>query len=244
MSNSNKAPRTCIITGEGMHEGYLLHTGETINRESSLLLWLKKNHKNEYLRIGGKEGFYSDDFILSDAHEQELYLWTEWYQDMDEEGNTHSSEGCTITHQYVYRESDDKDATQFLTKAEIMELIYEHNNMFETEYKTIEDFNKGEQKSNGIRSIKNEFSTAPIESGVEQITEFMYFANNFPHNWIQQVWSDNTSMCNHIASKWANLNQRNSYGGTLNFFKLYMELDGGNQAKLCEWITLNYSSKL
>ena len=173
MSNSNKAPRTCIITGEGMHEGYLLHTGETIKRESSLLLWLKRNHKEEYVYLeleDDKEGWYSDDFILADAHEQELYLWTEWYQDMDEE--------------------------------------------------------------------------EPIESGVEQITEFMYFANNFPHNWIQQVWSDNTSMCNHITSKWVGLNERNSYGGTLNFFKLYMELDGGNQAKLCEWITINYSSKL
>ena len=167
MRNSNKAPRTCIITGEGMYEGYLLHTGETIKRESSLLLWLKRNHKDAYIDDGT---FFTDEWILSDAHEQELYLWTEWYQDMDEE--------------------------------------------------------------------------EPIESGVEQITEFMYFANNFPHDWIQQVWSDNASMCNHIKAKWVGLNERNSYGGTLNFFKLYMELDGGNQAKLCEWITINYSSKL
>jgi hypothetical protein len=171
MSNSNKAPRTCIITGKGMHEGYLLHTGETIADESSLLVYLKTNHKEEYVNFDSKEGMYSDDFILSDAYEQELYLWTDWYDEF-----------C--------------DAEE------------------------------------------------PIESGVEQITEFMYFANNFPHDWIQQVWSDNTSMCNHITSKWVGLNERNSYGGTLNFFKLYMELDGGNQAKLCEWITLNYSSKL
>ena len=55
---------------------------------------------------------------------------------------------------YVYRESDDEDATEFLNKKEIMELIEEHNESFETNYKTIEDFNKGEEKANGIRSIE------------------------------------------------------------------------------------------
>jgi len=124
MSNSNKAPRTCIITGEGMYEGYLLHTGETIKEESSLLLWLKRNHKEEYVDFDSKEGMYSDEFILEDAHEQELYLWTEWYQDMDEE--------------------------------------------------------------------------EPIESGAEQITNFMYFAYNFPMGWIQEAFGEGTSLANHI----------------------------------------------
>ena len=166
--NLDKAPRTCVVSGLGMYEGYLLHNGECIKSEDDLLNWLKTNHKDAYHIRDDK--FYTDDWILSDAHEQELYLWTEWYQDMDEE--------------------------------------------------------------------------MPIENGVEQITEFMYFANNFPHNWIQQVWSGNASICNHIASKWSNLNERNLYGGTLNFFKLFMELDGGNRELLCEWIAHNYNSKM
>jgi len=57
---------------------------------------------------------------------------------------------------YVYRESDDEDATEFLNKKEVMELIEEHNESFDTNYKTIEDFNKGEQKENGIRSIEKQ----------------------------------------------------------------------------------------
>ena len=40
MSNLNKEPRTCIITGEGMYEGFLLHNDETIKDESSLVAWL------------------------------------------------------------------------------------------------------------------------------------------------------------------------------------------------------------
>lgn len=55
---------------------------------------------------------------------------------------------------YVYRESDDKDATEYLTKSEVMEFIDEHNEGFETNYKSIEDFNKGEQLANGVRSIE------------------------------------------------------------------------------------------
>jgi len=170
MSNSNKAPRTCIITGEGMYEGYLLHTGETIKEESSLLLWLKRNHKEEYVDFDSKEGMYSDEFILEDAHEQELYLWTEWYQDMDEE--------------------------------------------------------------------------EPIESGAEQITNFMYFAYNFPAGWIQEAFGEGTSLANHIEAKWQNLNKRNGHGGTANVFNLFMELSEGNRETLCTWVAENYNYKL
>lgn len=77
MSNLNKEPRTCIITGEGMYEGFLLHNDETIKDESSLVDWLKKNYKCAYAEC-------SDEFILDDAHEQELYVWTEWYDEYDE----------------------------------------------------------------------------------------------------------------------------------------------------------------
>ena len=170
MSNSNKAPRTCIITGEGMYEGYLLHTGETIKEESSLLLWLKRNHKEEYVDFDSKEGMYSDEFILEDAHEQELYLWTEWYQDMDEE--------------------------------------------------------------------------EPIESGAEQITNFMYFAYNFPMGWIQEAFGEGTALANHIDAKWQNLNKRNGHGGTANVFNLFMELSEGNRETLCTWVAENYNYKL
>jgi hypothetical protein len=163
MSNLNKAPRTCIITGEGMYEGYLLHNDETIKDETSLVAWLKENYKAAYTDC-------SDDFILDDAHEQELYIWTEWYQDMDEE--------------------------------------------------------------------------EPIESGAEQITNFMYFAYNFPAGWIQEAFGEGTSLANHIEAKWQNLNKRNGHGGTANVFNLFMELSEGNRETLCTWVAENYNYKL
>ena len=159
-----KAPRTCIITGEAMYEGFLLHTDETIKEESSLVAWLKETYKAAYSEC-------SDEFILDDAHEQELYLWTEWYDEYDE----------------------------------------------------------AEEKK---------------DSAADQITNFMYFAYNFPTGWIQKAFGEGTSLANHIEAKWQNLNKRNGHGGTANVFNLFMELSDGNRETLCTWVAENYSYKL
>lgn len=56
---------------------------------------------------------------------------------------------------YNYIESDDLEASIYgLTLEEVYEIIEEHNEFFETEYTTIEEFNRGEQQSNGIRQIQ------------------------------------------------------------------------------------------
>lgn len=70
---------------------------------------------------------------------------------------------------------------------------------------------------------------------------FMYYANNFNYNWIEDVWSDNTHMCKHIMGKWNDLNRRNEDGGTSNFFTLFMQLDDGNRLVLLDWIKKNYN---
>ena len=56
---------------------------------------------------------------------------------------------------YNYIESDDLDSSIYgLTIEEVKEIIEEHNEFFDTEYKTIEEFNYGEQQANGIRQIQ------------------------------------------------------------------------------------------
>ena len=69
---------------------------------------------------------------------------------------------------------------------------------------------------------------------------FMYFANNFPHNWIEEVWQNDVRLSKHLKGKWNSMNQSNQLGGTVNFFKLFMELDNGNRNTLCDWIAKNY----
>ena len=74
----------------------------------------------------------------------------------------------------------------------------------------------------------------------DNIIKFMYYANNFNHDWIDKVWSDNSHMAKHLTSKWIALNRTSSVGGTMNFFKLFMQLDNKNRNKLCNWISENY----
>lgn len=56
---------------------------------------------------------------------------------------------------YNYIELDDLDSSIYgLTIEEVKKIIEEHNEFFDTEYKTIEEFNYGEQQANGIRQIE------------------------------------------------------------------------------------------
>mgnify|MGYP007047518138 CR=1 FL=1 len=81
-------------------------------------------------------------------------------------------------------------------------------------------------------------------NGTDQITNFMFFAYNFPMRWIQEAFGEGTSLANHIDAKWQNLNKRNGHGGTANVFNLFMELSEGNRETLCKWVAENYSHKL
>ena len=83
-----------------------------------------------------------------------------------------------------------------------------------------------------------------LDAGTDQITNFMYFAYNFPMGWIQSAFGKDTSLANHIDAKWQNLNKRNGHGGTANVFTLFMELSEGNKDTLCKWVAENYSHKL
>lgn len=65
---------------------------------------------------------------------------------------------------------------------------------------------------------------------------FMYFAYNFPPNWMFEVWGDDTNLCIHLLAKMRGY----SGSGTDNFFRFFMELSDNNKVKLCNWIEANY----
>tara|TARA_Y100001938_G_C7937306_1_gene352458 strand:+ start:117 stop:401 length:285 start_codon:yes stop_codon:yes gene_type:complete len=64
--------RVCDITGEGMNEGYVLEDGTCIIKyEKDLIKELRDMGDEEYNNA-------SDEFILKEAYENEVYYWTEW----------------------------------------------------------------------------------------------------------------------------------------------------------------------
>lgn len=71
----------------------------------------------------------------------------------------------------------------------------------------------------------------------ESTIKFMYFAHNFPPNWVWKCWgrAGDTVLSNHLIDKW------HGYGATTKgFFKFFMELSNHNQVMLCKWIDENY----
>jgi hypothetical protein len=76
-----KFARVCSATGRGMNEGYVVRDGELyFSEEKHLLEWLRKR--------GGMDGL-SDEYILTEAYNNEEYYYTEWY---DAEGNEYSND--------------------------------------------------------------------------------------------------------------------------------------------------------
>lgn len=67
----------------------------------------------------------------------------------------------------------------------------------------------------------------------------MYFCTNYPHDFINQCWSDDEQMKNHLKSKFHLIyNIRKTPAEIVRFFH---ELDEDNQEKLLKWIGENYS---
>ena len=60
---------------------------------------------------------------------------------------------------FNYHESDDADASIYgMSFDEVKEFIHDHNEYFETDYQSVQEFNEGEQKANGIRHIEAEIN--------------------------------------------------------------------------------------
>ena len=74
-----KFARKCSVTGRGMNAGYVFNEGEMyFMNEEDLITFLRHRNteENKYL---------SDEFLLSEAYEQDEYYYTEWDEvDQDE----------------------------------------------------------------------------------------------------------------------------------------------------------------
>ena len=69
---------------------------------------------------------------------------------------------------YVYEESDDPDADfTFKDKEEVMEFISEHNEYFETDYKSIDAFNKGEE----YRKISKSYAKGGETDWIQEVVD-------------------------------------------------------------------------
>jgi hypothetical protein len=71
------------------------------------------------------------------------------------------------------------------------------------------------------------------------INKFVMFGYNYPPNFIAQVWQDDPNMGKHLQDKFSAYYDK--YGADAVMNRFYVELDGGNQRKLEDWVAANYN---
>ena len=83
---------------------------------------------------------------------------------------------------YNYHESDDPSASIYgMSYEQVMALIEEHNDYFETEYKSIDEFNDCAVKADGIRYIEK----GNLNELVENYISWFYHENANPD---EELW--------------------------------------------------------
>jgi hypothetical protein len=76
-------------------------------------------------------------------------------------------------------------------------------------------------------------------SSKSPINLYVYFAYNFPSNFIEKAWANNPNIMEHLKSKFNGYYAKYGAEGVMN--KFYVELDSENQKILEDWILHNYS---
>jgi hypothetical protein len=74
--------------------------------------------------------------------------------------------------------------------------------------------------------------------GKSSINKFVYFSQNYPNDFIEQIWGTSGNMSKHLNDKFSlYYDKHGSVGAMVGF---YMNLDSENQKMLEEYIINNY----
>lgn len=95
------------------------------------------------------------------------------------------------------------------------------------------------KKMLGLKETEEDNPEMIEESGLgTPINKYVYFAYNYPPNFIAQVWADDANLGQHLQGKFSMYYDKYGAEGVMNTF--YVNLDSGNQKKLEDWIITNF----
>ncbi len=75
-------------------------------------------------------------------------------------------------------------------------------------------------------------------SSADAIRNYVYFALNYPNDFIDQIWGDEANMAEHLKEKFSSYYKKVGPVGAMNEF--FVNLDIENQRQLANWILENY----
>lgn len=83
--------------------------------------------------------------------------------------------------------------------------------------------------------------TENMKSAAIAINKWVFFAMNYPHDFIEKVWADNKNLAQHLRAKFNHYHE--TYGSRAVMNTFYCELDGNNKRKLMAWVLDNYNDE-
>jgi hypothetical protein len=73
------------------------------------------------------------------------------------------------------------------------------------------------------------------------MNKWVFFAMNYPYNFIEQVWEGNDNLVRHLKAKFNAI--YDNYGSRAVMNSFYCELDGENKQKLLNWVADNFNDE-
>lgn len=73
------------------------------------------------------------------------------------------------------------------------------------------------------------------------INKWVFFAMNYPYDFIDKVWANETWLADHLKGKFNHYYEVYGSRAVMNTF--YCELDGTNKQKLMAWVMDNYNDE-
>lgn len=73
------------------------------------------------------------------------------------------------------------------------------------------------------------------------MNKWVFFAMNYPYDFIDKVWAGQTSLIAHLKGKFNAY--YDDYGSRAVMNTFYCELDGANKQKLLNWVADNYNDE-
>ncbi len=77
---------------------------------------------------------------------------------------------------------------------------------------------------------------------IEGINKWIFFAMNYPHDFIERCWEDDKNLARHLQAKFDYYYKTYGCRAVMNTF--FCALSGNNRKRLMTWVIENYNDEL
>ena len=80
-----------------------------------------------------------------------------------------------------------------------------------------------------------------MEKEIIAINKWVFFCNNYPNDFIEKVWADDSNLIEHLKGKFKCLSALYGSYGVMHAF--YGELSWSNRVRLMKWVMENFNDE-